>query len=293
MPTQVNSREAEQPVRIVTDSGCDLPRQIVEHLKITVVPLVVRFGAEVHEDGMLSIDKFWQKTGEPHHPQTSQPSVGVFEEAYEPLVSQGKQVLCLTITSRHSGTFNAARVAAERFGDAVCVFDSLSVSLGLGLQAILAAQAAKAGHSMQQIVALVQDMRARMRLMILLDTLRYLRSGGRADALIAAADRMMRALNVKPLINLVDGQLRLMGTARSFEKGLNRMMSLVAQLEPLEHLAVVHTRRQSIAEEMANRLAECTGFRREHVWVRETGPALASHAGPGVIGVLGVPALCV
>ena len=279
----------EQIIRIVTDSSCDLARQLVERFKIAVVPLIVRFGPEMYDDGELSVDEFWKKAAGAHHPQTSQPSVGAFEQVFERLVAQGKQVLCVTITGKHSGTFNAARLAAQRFGEAVRVFDSFSLSLGLGLQALTAAQAARAGRSAQEILATLEDIRARMRVMLVFDTLENLRRGGRADGFISVVDRMTRALNIKPIINVVDGQLRLMGAARSFQGGLRRVLNTVEQLKPLEHLAVVHTRVPEKAQEMADWLVERTGFPRERVWVEETGAALACHAGAGVIGVLAVP----
>ena len=278
--------EMEQIVRIMTDSGCDLPQRLVERFKIAVAPLIVRFGPEVYEDGELSAEEFWQKAAGPLHPQTSQPSVGKFEQLFERLVARGKQVLCLTITAKHSGTFNAARLAAQRFGEAVRVFDSLSVSLGLGLQALAAAQAAQAGRSMQEILALLEDMRARVSVMVVLDTLENLRRGGRADGFISVVDRMTRALDIKPIINVVEGQLRLLGAARSFRGGLRRVLNLVERLGPSEYLAVVHTRRQEMAAEVADRLAERLSFPRERIWLRETGAALASHGGAGLIGVL-------
>ena len=279
----------EELIRIVTDSSCDLPRRLVERLKIAVVPLIVRFGPEVYTDGGLSVEEFWQKSAGLHYPQTSQPSVGTFERIFERLVVRGKQVLCLTITGKHSGTFNAARLAAQRFGEAVRVFDSWSLSLGLGFQAVAAAQAAQAGRSMHEILARLEDTRARIRVTIVLDTLEYLRRGGRADGFIPIVDRMARALNIKPVINVAEGQLRLLTAARSFQGGLRRVQGLVERLGPLEHLAVVHTRRREVAEELADRLAECIGFARDRIWVLETGAVLASHAGPGVIGVLALP----
>lgn len=100
---------------------------------------------------------------------------------------------------------------------------------------------------------------------------------------------MTRALNIKPVINVVDGQLRLLSAARSFQGGLRRVLDLVQRLGSLEHLGVVHTRRLRLAEETADRLAQRISFPRERIWVRETVAALASHAGPGVIGVLAVP----
>lgn len=287
---EMKSDETEQTIQIVTDSSCDLPRRLVERFKIMVVPLIVRFGADEYDDGELSAEEFWQKAGGQHHPHTSQPSVGVFEQVFERVVAQGKQVLCLTITGKHSGTFNAARLAAQRFGGAAKVWDSLSLSLGLGVQAMAAAQAARDRCSMQEILALLENMQERMRVMILLDTLENLRRGGRADAFIAVADRMTRALNIKTIINIVDGQLRLLGAARSFRGGLRRVLNLVDKLGPLDHLAVVHARRQEMAEEMADWLAERISFPRELILVQETGAVLACHAGMGVIGVLAVPA---
>jgi len=279
----------EGTIQVVTDSSCDLPPQLAQEFDIEVVPLVVRFGTEVYHDGKLSVEQFWEKVSGPHHPATSQPSVGTFEEVFGRLVARGRQALCVTITGKHSGTFNAVQVAAQRFGQAVTVFDSLSLSLGLGLQALAAAQAARAGRSMQEVLALLEDLRARMRLMIILDTLESLRRGGRADGFILAAGRMTQALNVKLLVNLVGGRLRLLGAARSFKGGLRRVLNLVERMGSLEDLAVVHTRSPKRAEKMADCLAERTRFPKAHIWVRETGTVLATHAGPGVIGVLAVP----
>jgi len=280
----------EQSVGIVTDSSCDLSPQQLEELDIQMVPLTVHFGEQVYRDGDLTREEFWQRAAGPEHPKTSQPAVGLFVEAFERLTAQGKQALCLTVTSQHSGTINAASAAAERFGQAVQVFDSLSLSMGLGLQAVLAAQAAQAGRSMQDILALLEELRPRVQLTILLNTLENLRRGGRADGFIAIADRMTKALNIKVLINLDEGQLRLLSAARSFKGGLQRLLGMVEQLAPLEHLGVVHTRNHKTAEETADRLTERTGFPRERIWVRETGTVLSCHAGPGVIGVMAVSA---
>jgi DegV family protein with EDD domain len=279
----------EQTIRVVTDSSCDLPPQRLKELRIEVVPLTVRFGTDVYRDGDLSVEQFWEMASGPHHPQTSQPAVGAFEEVFRRLVDLGSRVLCLTITSKHSGTFNAAHLAAEHFGEAVKVFDSLSVSLGLGLQALSAAQAAGAGRSMQEILTLLEDLRARMSLLIVLDTLENLRLGGRADGFIALADRMTRVLDVKVIINMMDGQLRLLSAARAFHGALKRVLALVERMGPLEHLAVIHARNQEAAGETAEQLAQRIGYPKELIWLQETGAALATHAGPGVVGVLAVP----
>lgn len=276
-------------IRVVTDTSCDLPAHVLEELKIEVVPLTVHFGTEVYSDGVLSLEEFWDKAAGPQFPSTSQPPVGAFEEVFERIVDQGGQAVCVTLTGKHSGTFNSAQVAAQRFGEAVQIFDSFSLSLGLGWQAMSAAQAARAGYSMREILTMLEELRDRMRLLIVLNTLENLRHGGRAAAFISVVDRMTRVLDIKVIINVVEGQLRLLSAARSFKSALKHVFGTVEQMGPLEHLGVVHTRNQSLAEWVAEQLAQRIGFPEERIWLRETGPALASHAGPGVIGVLAVP----
>jgi DegV family protein with EDD domain len=273
----------------VTDSSCDLPSDLLEEHGIEVVPLTVHFGTEVYSDGELTVEDFWDKATGAVHPQTSQPPVGAFEEVFQQLLAACRQVLCITLTGKHSGTINAARLAAQRFDSAVSTFDSHSLSLGLGLQALAAARAAQVGRSMAEILSLLEELRGRMRLMILMDTLEYLRMGGRADAFIAIAQRMTRALNIKVTINVVEGHLRLLGASRSFKRGLKRMQSLIEEMGPLEQLAVVHTRNPTVAAAFADGLSERTGFPRQRIWLRETGAVLSVHAGPGVVGVLAVP----
>lgn len=279
----------EQTIRVVTDSSCDLDEDLLEESDIEVVSLTVHFGTDVYREGELSVEGFWRKVQEGQRSGTSQPSVGAYEEVFRRLVSEGRHVVCPTLTGKHSGTINAARLASQPFGQSVQVFDSHSLSLGLGLQAVTAAQAAREGCSMQEILARLRSMRDRMRVLILLDTLEHLRLGGRADSFIAVADRMTRALNIKVLINMVEGQLSLLSAARSFKGGLRRMRGIVEQLGSLEYLAVVHTRRQDVAEEMAETLAQSTGFAREMIQVRETGALLATHGGPGLVAVLALP----
>jgi len=115
-------------VKVVTDSTCDLSAEVLEELGVVVVPLVVRIGNEEFLETDLSADEFWAKVeaarAQGLFPQTSQPSLGAFESVFASLVGEGHEVACVTVTSKHSGTFNTARAAAQGFGDAVMVFDS-------------------------------------------------------------------------------------------------------------------------------------------------------------------------
>jgi DegV family protein with EDD domain len=279
----------EQTVQIVTDSSCDIPQEVLDRLEITVVPLVVRFGMDEYNDGDLTADEFWEKVAGPHHPQTTQPTVVALETAFGDIIARGRHALCLTVTSKLSGTFNAASLAAQRFESGVTVCDSLALSMGLGIQVIAAAEAAQAGRSLDEILSLADDLQQRTEMLIILDTLENLRIGGRADGFISVADRMTQLLNIKPIINVIDGQLRLLRAARSFDRAVRRSIANVVEMGPSDHLAVVHTRQEALAMDVADRLAEKMGFPRERIWVRETGPALSTHAGPGVIGIVTVP----
>jgi len=274
-------------VRVVTDSGADLAADVAAQLGIMVVPLIVRFGQQVYLDGQLSADEFWHKTAEgPSYPGTSQPSIGAFEEAFAGLVDAGQAVLCLTITSRHSGTFSTASAAARRFGDRVRVIDTRSLSLGQGFQVLAAARAAAGGASLDEIVPLVEQVQARTHLFILLSTIEYIRRGGRADLLIPLLDRVTRALSIKPILNLADGRLSVYGLARSYERGLTRVRQDVLRLQPIESLAVIHVRHPTVAADMAHTLSEQVGFPLQDIVMAETGPALSVHGGPNVIGVI-------
>ena len=278
-------------IKLVTDSSCDLPSRILEQFQIAVIPLLIHIGGESYADDELSRESFWQKTAETGSgPQTSQPSVGAFEEVFGRLVERGKQVLCVTLTGKHTGTVETARLAARRFGEAVHVFDSHSLSLGLGFQLLEAARARDVGCSMEEILALLQDVRSRVHALVVLDSLESVRRGGRADAFIAVVSRMSQALNIKPIVNFVEGRVQLLGVARSFRRGLERILANLEELAPLEHVAVMHARNSAAAETLADQLAERLGFPREQIVVGETGAVLASHAGPGAVGVFAVSA---
>jgi DegV family protein with EDD domain len=278
-------------IRVVTDSSCDLPPKVLEELEIVVVPLVVRIGREEFLETGLGIDEFWTKVGAARahglFPQTSQPSLGAFESVFASLVGEGNEVVCVTITSKHSGTFNTAWAAAQRFGEAVSVVDSWSTSLGLGFLAMAATRSARKGASLSEALALLRGMRARTHLLAVLDTIEYIRMGGRANALIPILSRLVQFLQIKPIIGFVEGELKLLGQARTFPAALANVEQQMRELQPFEHLGVLHTRRPHDAQVMADRLRQSMGFQGQ-ILVGETGAVLSSHTGPRVIGVIGV-----
>ena len=275
-------------IKIVTDTCADLSPQEVEEMGITVVPLVVTFGDQDILECDLSREDFWQRVQGPVHPRTSQPSVGNFTAAFEALVREGHEVLCLTITSEHSGTYNSARVAASAFGDAVQVVDSRYISYGLGWQVREAHEAVQRGMSVAEIVHSLENLRERIGLFIVLDTIEFLERGGRAAALMPILKQALRFLRIKPLLTWRDGRLQILGLARSFERGVGRIRDEIGAMIPLERAAVFHTRRPDRAQELAGELAQMSGIPPGEIHARETGAVLSAHGGPGLLAVIGV-----
>lgn len=271
-------------IAIVTDTGADLsPAQQAEY-GITVIPLVVTFGTESYLDNQLTLDEFWSKVRQgPPFPATSQPPTGLYEEAFRALTAQGNHVLCLCITSKHSGTLNSAYAAAQNLPGQVTVFDTLSLSLAQAYQAITAAQMAAQGHRLEDILARLESIRARTHFCIALDTIEYLRRGGRADQIMPILESVCRVLNIKPLVGVVDGQLKPLGAARSREKSWQQIIQELSKHLPAEAVIVAHTRLAAEAPGFARMLAEQLHFPLEQIPIAETGAILSSHAGPGVM----------
>jgi DegV family protein with EDD domain len=269
---------------IVSDTACDLPRVLRDQHGIQIVPLVLRFGEEQYLETDVTLDEFWDRARQaPPYPQTSQPSIGMFEEAFAPLVDQGNHVLCLTVTSKHSGTFNSACAASQRFPGRVTVFDTLSLSLGQGYQAIRAGQASTRGQSVQEIVALLEDIRARTHLFIGLDSIEYLRRGGRADSVMPVLERVVRVLSIKPILQVVEGELTLLGAARSPQRARRRIEEEIVMRGPAEMLVVLHVRLPEEASDFAQVLGDRLDFSLDQVLIGEAGPALSCHGRPCVI----------
>jgi DegV family protein with EDD domain len=282
--------QIEGPVRVVVDAGCDLTPAQAEQLGVVMVPLIVRFGEQTFFDTDLSRDAFWERAAGPVHPQTSQPSIGAFEQAFAPLVEAGEAVFCITITGRHSGTYNAAWAAAQRFPGRVLVWDSLTLTAGIAIQVLEAAALAREGRPLVEIVQHAAMIRRNSGLTVVLNTVEYIRRGGRLDGAITVIEGLVRFLNIRPLLRLVRGELRVLGAARSFRRGLARLRSEALAAQPLSHLAVAHTRRPDEAARLAEEIAQEVGIALADVMVVEAGPALATHAGPGAVAVVVVKA---
>ena len=272
-------------VRIVADSGCDLSSALAEEYKITIVPVFVRFGQEMVPSDHLTSDEFWQRaanSGEP--PGTSSPPPGTFLHAFQKLVDAGHDVVCLTLPGKHSGTFNAAWLAAEEYGDRVRVVDTGSFSLGMGLQVLAVAREALAGRSAEFIQRTAESLRDRTSIIFVLDTLEWVRRGGRLDLIIPVIDRVARTLHVKPIFEMSNGEFRLVGVTRSTRSALQRLEDELRSRLPVEAVAAAYTRGCEAASELAGCMAVLIGRQADEIMIAEVGPAFAAHAGPKALG---------
>ena len=202
-------------VRVVTDSTADLPAKVIQEWGITVIPLQVNFGTEVYRDGVdLQPDEFYRKlVSSSVLPTTSVPPPGSFTEVYKKLSTNGDDVLSIHLSSKLSGTYNSARLAAKDLGNKrVEIIDSLSLSMGMGILVVVAARAARTGASLEEVTALVHRAMKRCYLVGLLDTLEYLQKGGRIGR---ARAFLGHVLNLKPLLTIRDGEVYPMDRVRT------------------------------------------------------------------------------
>ncbi|HEY3095664.1 MAG TPA: DegV family protein [Acidimicrobiia bacterium] len=270
-------------VRVVTDSACDLPDELIENLGIEVVPLTIRFGHEELVDRKeLSTEEFWRRLAQSDVlPETSAPSAGAFEETFRRLAGDGATgIVCINLSSKLSATMQAAQVAAQSVQDAcpVTVIDSLLVSMGLGNLCITAAERAADGDSLDSIVSDVIDRRNRTKLYGTLDTLEYLKKGGRVGNARALLGSM---LAIKPVVEVRDGQVEEAGKVRTRSKALRLLVDRVKEA-PFENLAVLDGNAPD-RDELLNLLEPLSP--RDEIVVGQIGPVIGTHAGPSVIGV--------
>ena len=210
-------------IRIVTDSTCDLPADLLARYRIRVVPINIQFGQESFQENVtLGQDEFYRKVAALNQiPTTSQPSLGQFARAYQAVAAEENTgaILSLHITGHLSGTYHAAVVAAGQMPETppITVFDSLSGSMGLGFMVLEAAQLAEAGATMAEVLARLEEIRQRMCIFLSLDNLRFARMSGRVGKV---QEMLASLLSVKPMLTVQAGKLELVNRARSRSQAL-------------------------------------------------------------------------
>lgn len=277
-------------VKIISDSTCDLTPELIERYDIDILPLHIILGAEDYLDGQgITPDELYrwsdvQKTC----PKTAAVSLEAAREALKPYVAEGREVVCFTISASMSSTCQVLCMAAEQLhaSELVHVVDSQSLSTGVGLLTIAAAEMAQAGKSAAEITAHVEEMRLRVRASFVVDTLVYLHRGGRCSSVSAL---MGGALKLHPRINVTDGK---MGAAQKYRGRMDRVIhNYVQDLTPdlanadTRHVFITHSGcDQAILDDTYARLKAMDRF--DEIHITRAGGVISSHCGPGTLGVI-------
>jgi len=272
------------PVRIVTDSTCDLPAALVEAHGITVVPLTVFFGEEALLDSVeITADQFYERmTIEKVLPRTSQPSVELFRKAYLEAGENGEEIVSIHLSSKLSGTLNAASVAREEVSPEIHIdlIDSYNVSLGLGLIVLEAARAAQGGAALEDVVAVARRAMDRVSVHVAVDTLEYLQKGGRIGR---ARSLLGSVLSIKPILRVEDGEVAPFDRVRTRARAVERMFEIGTSLARSKEMFVGCSGDDEEARALIDRLRPYLPH--TDLFLGQIGPVVGVYSGPGALGI--------
>jgi len=273
-------------VKVVTDTTANLPDDMAKELDISIVSYCIQFGDETFYEGEgLTREDFHRRIAEGIFPKTSQPPIGRFVEAFENAARDAAGIICITLTSAHSGGYAAAMAARDMVsGVPIEVIDSKAISMGTGFLALAAARAARLGRSLGDIVPMVNDMRSRVHHYIAVDTLKYLQMGGRVSAFQTVLAGM---LNVKPILHVKDGVLGPLERVRTRARSLERIVEIteanLGATQPVR-VAVLHDQAladcRQVLDSLKSRMNVIESFS------GELSLALTAHSGPGMVGII-------
>lgn len=276
----------KRPVRIITDSASDIPAELARELDITIIPLQVMMEGQTYLDGVdLSGPEFYEKLQATRSvTTTSLPSLDAFAEAYRKLTGEGCDVVSIHLSSKLSGTFNAALMASTADGvppEAIEVVDSRTLSMCQGWIAIKAAEAARHGGSLAEVDALAQGLVARTTLYGALDTLEYVIRSGRVSRLPGTVGNL---LSIKPILTILpNGEAIIKEKVRTRKKALERVVKLASEMGPLDGIAVMHGADEEGAQQLADMMS--SAGMPEPMMVGHIGAVLGTHLGPAAVGV--------
>ncbi|NMC52998.1 MAG: DegV family protein [Chloroflexi bacterium] len=270
-------------IKIVADSCCDIPSEIAAQLGITIVPLFINIGQQSFKDGVtISREEFYRGLPYfPTHPTTATPGPDAFKQAYEQLAQQGAdEILSIHISHKLSNTVDSARIAAaETTSVPVTVLDSRQLSLGFGFVVMAAAEAAAQGKPMEEVLQAAEDRIQCTYTFAVLDTIEFLRRSGRMNLAVASIASLLR---IKPLLKMYNGETEA-ERVRTFSRGMDRLVELVAHNAPLQVLSLVHTNAPEAAQKLRQRALHLFPDHHEPLSVNVT-PVLGAHLGPGAVG---------
>ena len=273
-------------VNLIIDSTTDLRPGLRE--RFIVVPLTVHFGEEEYIDGVtISHREFYEKLVESDAlPSTSQAVPAAFADVFEQVVSRGETAVVLTLASQLSGTYQSAMIAANDYPDSIFVVDGTSVAIGTGILAELALRLRDQGLSAAQIAAKLEEEKGNIRIVALLDTLEYLKRGGRISATVAFAGSL---LSIKPVIAVQDGVIQMLGKARGSKQGNNLLVQQIANAGGVDFDKPLLLGFTGLSDALLLKYIEDSRALWENgtdnLPITSIGSVVGTHAGPGAIAV--------
>ena len=279
------------PIAIVTDSTCDLPRELIDRYQIQIVPLHLLFGEREYLDKLtIDSEQFFDladRSSGSEFPTSSQPSTGLFNRTFSYLSTYYDSIIAIHVAGGLSGTVSSGARAAEALGGKkkISVLDSRQVSASLGLVVLRAAEALDAGKSHDEIVSEVESCARKAQILVSVHTLEYFIRGGRVKPVAGAIGK---ALNLKPIISVdAEGKAFTIGKAFSVRQNVAKIVKMIERRHaegPLRCYAIVHGRNPEGAQEFAVKLEQALGF--PPLYIEEISPVLALHAGRGTVAIV-------
>ena len=274
-------------VRIICDSASDITQEQAREWEITVLPMKILWSGEEYLDGVtLKTREFFEKLIETDElPTTSQLSPFDYEQAFSEAVENGDTVVCFTISSKLSGTYQSANIAKEEFGDKVFIVDTLNAALGEQIIVKRAIELRDSGKTAKEIADIINEEKKNVKVVALIDTLEYVKKGGRISATAAMAGMV---LNIKPVVAIVNGVIEVLGKARGSKNGNNKLMELVEK-EGIDFSRPLLLTYAGLNDDLLQKYIKDSSSlyegRTEELAITPMGSAIGTHVGPGAIGV--------
>ena len=273
-------------VKIIVDSTADMRPEIAA--KVGIVPLSVHFGDQDYISGVtITAQQFYEMLVESDTlPTTSQPAPYLFEEAYEKAVAEGHEVICLTCSGKLSGTNQSANIAAAEFEGKVHVLDSESIAIGLGLLAEYAVGLAERDLTAEEILYKLTQKRGKIKILALVDTLEYLKKGGRISPAVALAGGL---LNIKPVISVNNGEIQVVGKARGSRQGNNLLVQEIAKAGGVDFTMPLMLGYTGLSDALLQKYIQDSAAlwegHVENLPVSIVSSVVGTHVGPGAVAV--------
>jgi len=271
-------------IQIITDSTCDLSATLIQELGLEIVPLKVCFGEKEYTEGVdITTEQFYTKqAASAALPTTSQPSPQAFENVFRPILERGDEAVVITLSSAISGTFQSASIAKRTLkSEHIHLIDSRSATIGLGDLVLKANAMSHGGESAKEIVKTIENYASRLRILALIDTLKYLHKGGRLSTVSSILGGM---LSIKPLVGLVDGKVELIGRARGTKGACDWVGKRYAADKVDLSLGTVFGY-TGTSDRMNEMIAVCQRYGVQDYYIESIGSVIGTHAGPGCAGI--------